>query len=106
MSVDHHGIPDRPTLRPARTWVARDSNVAGISPDHKKAPHCWLPAQAERIKVTTSLLAGGVHAVVNGAGVVGRVAVEYFPSWPNGKAEVVDVAWLELRLAGIQPEQS
>ena len=26
--------------------------MAGMSPDHKAAPHRWLPAQAERTKLT------------------------------------------------------
>jgi hypothetical protein len=47
------------------------------------------------------VLTSGVHAVVNGARMVGRVTVEDFPSWPNSKAKVLDVAWLEFRLAGI-----
>ena len=55
MSVVHHGMPDKATLRPARTWAARDSKVAGMSPDHSAAPQRWLPAHAERIKLTTSV---------------------------------------------------
>ena len=38
MSVVHHGMPERPMFRPARTWWRSESQVAGMSPDQTAAP--------------------------------------------------------------------
>ena len=78
MSVDHHGIPESAYVEAGSDLGRQGSNVAGMSPDHKKAPHCWLPAQAERTRLTTSLSAGGAHAFVDSARMVDRVTVEHF----------------------------
>ena len=38
MSVVHHGMPDRPMLRPAEIWRRRSSKVESMSPDQTRAP--------------------------------------------------------------------
>ena len=45
-----------------------------------------------------------MHALVDGAGVVRGVAVEHLGSRAGGQAQVVDVAGIDLGLAGVQPE--
>ena len=52
MSVVHHGMPLIATLSPDRICARRLVKVAGMSPDHRAAPYRWLPAHAERTRLT------------------------------------------------------
>src|ERR1017187_403075 len=54
ISVVHHGSPLTATFRPALSCPRRLAKSAAMSPDHRTAPYRWLPAHADRTRLSTS----------------------------------------------------
>ena len=106
MSVVHQGMPEIAMLRPARTCWRSDSQVAGMSPDQTAAPNRCAPAQAERHSRTVGVLAGRGHALGEEPGVVARVDAGDLRAGPRVQGQVAGVRRVELRLAGVEPEDA
>ena len=54
MSVVHHAMPLSWTLSPAPSDACSEFQCEAVSPDHSAAPERDMPAQAERVSITTS----------------------------------------------------